>query len=74
MIHHHITYTIQVENSLDRYEKHAALFRKEKLTHAGAQRILRKELGNKDVIVTHIQTATTQKLQSKLQNCGKAIA
>lgn len=58
MIHHHIIYTIPVENSRDCYEKRADLFRKKKLTHEGAQRILRKELGNKDVIVTHIQTAT----------------
>lgn len=61
MIHHHIIYTIPVENSRDCYEKRATLFRKKKLTHDGAQRILRKALVNDFVLVKHIQTATVQK-------------
>lgn len=55
---HNITYTTpsHAHNGAP-YESAAGLIRGRRLTHAGAQRILRRERQNPNLVVTMIQTA-----------------
>ena len=61
MLYHTVTYTVYSFEARANYEKQASLYRKYRLTEAGAQRILRRTLSTPTLNVTRIETLLVQK-------------